>query len=183
MTLRLRRSRSPGQALVEFALVLPLFITLLLAIFDLGRVIWARNSVENAAREGARYAIVHGDSINQSCPVGPSTSLYTTTPTASSSCPYPAPSKQSIYNPVRAYVWAGGVRPSSCTSADTTTTGPCVTVCYGASCSGDTNTASTTIRGTPVTVTATSTINLIVPRLLGWSSFNVSGTTTMLVNS
>jgi len=174
---------SGGQALVEFALVLPLFLTLVIAIFDIGRVIWARNSLESAAREGARYAIVHGDSIGQSCPVGPSASVYSTTPTASSSCPYPAPSKQSVYDQVRSYAWASGSRPSSCTSADTTTTGPCITVCYGTSCSGDTNATSTTIRGTSVTVTASSSIDLILPRLIGITTFNISGTTTMLVNS
>jgi len=178
------RARRPrGQALVEFALVLPLFLTLMLAIFDIGRVIWARNSLENAAREGARYAIVHGDSIGQSCPVGPSASVYSTVPTASSACPYPASSKQSVYDQVRAYAWAAGGRPSSCTTADTTTTGPCITVCYGTSCSGDTNSTSTTIRGTSVTVTATSQIDLILPRLLGITTFTIVGTTTMLVNS
>lgn len=172
-----------GQATVEFAIVLPLFLTLVLAIFDIGRVIWARNSLENAAREGARYAIVHGDSIGQSCPVGPSAGIYSTAPTASSACPFPAPSKQSVYDQVRAFAWAAGGRPSSCTTADTTTTGPCITVCYGTSCSGDTNATSTTIRGTSVTVTASSRLDLILPRLLGISGFNVSGTTTMLVNS
>jgi len=181
--IRRGHSRSRGQALVEFALVLPLFITLALAVFDIGRVIWARNDLENAAREGGRYAIVHGDSIGQSCPAGPSASIYSTAPTASSACPYPAPSKQSVYDAVRAYAWAGGGRPSTCSSSDTTTTGPCITVCYGTSCSGDTDAVSTTIRGTSVTVAASSTISLILPRLFGWTTFNVSGTTTMLVNS
>jgi hypothetical protein len=181
--IRRGRTRSRGQALVEFALVLPLFITLVLAVFDIGRVIWARNDLENAAREGGRYAIVHGDSIGQSCPAGPSASIYSTAPTASSACPYPAPSKQSVYDAVRNYAWAGGGRPSSCTSADATTSGPCITVCYGTSCSGDTDGVSTTIRGTSVTVTATSSISLILPRLFGWTSFSVTGTTTMLVNS
>jgi TadE-like protein len=178
-----RRHRSPGQALVEFALVLPLFIFIVIAIFDVGRVIWARNVLENAAREGGRYAIVHGDSIGQSCPVGPSASVYSTTPTASSSCPYPAASKQSVYDAVRQYAWAAGGRPGSCSTTDATTSGPCITVCYGTSCSGDTDSSSTTIRGTSVTVKATSTINLILPRLVGVTTFTVSGVTTMLVNS
>jgi len=183
MTRLLGGRHSRGQALVEFALVLPVFVVLLMSIFDFGRVIWAKNSLESAAREGARYAIVHGDSIGQTCPVGPSTGVFSTAPAASSSCPYPAPSKQSIYDQVRAFAWAGGVRPTTCTTADTSSGGPCITVCYGASCSGDTNTSSTTIRGTYVTVTATSAVYLTVPRLLGWTVFTVSGTTTMLVNS
>ncbi len=48
----------PGQALVEFALVLPLLILLLVAMFDLGRGVYSYNVVASAAREGARYAIV-----------------------------------------------------------------------------------------------------------------------------
>jgi hypothetical protein len=83
-------------------------------------------------------------------------------------------------------VVAGGERPATCASADTATTGPCVTACYGASCSGDTNNPPsllTTIRGTPVTVTITSQVSLIVPRLIGISVFIISGSATMLVNS
>lgn len=48
-----------GQALVEFALVLPIFLLILVAIFDLGRAVFAFNSITNAAREGARLAIVN----------------------------------------------------------------------------------------------------------------------------
>jgi Flp pilus assembly protein TadG len=50
-----------GQALAEFAIVLPIFILLLFALFDLGRVVFGYNSITNAAREGARMAIVNQD--------------------------------------------------------------------------------------------------------------------------
>ena len=56
---RRRGSRGRGQALVEFALVIPLFLLLLVAIFDLGRAVFAYNTLSNAAREGARIAIVN----------------------------------------------------------------------------------------------------------------------------
>lgn len=55
------RSRSRGQGLVEFALVFPLFILLVMAIVDLGLSVFAYNSITNAAREGARLAIVNQD--------------------------------------------------------------------------------------------------------------------------
>jgi Flp pilus assembly protein TadG len=55
-----RHGRQDGQSLVEFALVLPIFLLLVFAIFDVGRVVWASDSLANAAREAARYAIVHG---------------------------------------------------------------------------------------------------------------------------
>src|SRR5262245_34479575 len=50
-----------GQALVEFALVFPIFLLLMMGVFDLGRAVFAYNSVTNAAREGARLAIVNQD--------------------------------------------------------------------------------------------------------------------------
>jgi Flp pilus assembly protein TadG len=58
---RHRRYRSRGQGLVEFALVLPIFLVLVMGIADLGLAVFAYNSVTNAAREGARLAIVNQD--------------------------------------------------------------------------------------------------------------------------
>jgi Flp pilus assembly protein TadG len=55
------RQRSAGQSLVEFALVLPVFILVLVSLFDLGRGVFAYNTLTNAAREGARLAIVNQD--------------------------------------------------------------------------------------------------------------------------
>jgi Flp pilus assembly protein TadG len=49
---------SDGQTLVEFALVIPLVILLLLAIFQLGRAFAESIQVTNAAREGARKALI-----------------------------------------------------------------------------------------------------------------------------
>lgn len=49
-----------GQALVEFAIVLPVFILLILGFVDLARYVFIQNSLAEAAREGARYAIVEG---------------------------------------------------------------------------------------------------------------------------
>jgi hypothetical protein len=59
-----------GQALVEFALILPVFLLLAVGIFDLGRAVFQVNTLAYASREGTRYAIVHGDSSED--PVGPS---------------------------------------------------------------------------------------------------------------
>jgi Flp pilus assembly protein TadG len=50
-----------GQSLVEFALVLPILLILLLGILDFGRAVAAYNSVSNGARSGARVAIVNQD--------------------------------------------------------------------------------------------------------------------------
>lgn len=53
------RSVEPrGQSLVEFALILPVLLILLLGVVDFGRAVAAYNSVSNAARTAARLAIV-----------------------------------------------------------------------------------------------------------------------------
>lgn len=56
-----RAPRSRGQALTEFALVFPVALLLLLAVFDIGRAVFIYNGLTNAAREGARLAIVNQD--------------------------------------------------------------------------------------------------------------------------
>ncbi|QSO50336.1 pilus assembly protein [Alicyclobacillus curvatus] len=47
-----------GQSLVEFALVLPVLLLLLLGIIDFGRVLSAYYVVDHAARDAARYASI-----------------------------------------------------------------------------------------------------------------------------
>jgi hypothetical protein len=48
-----------GQALVELALVLPLFIMVLVGIISLGIGVFYQQQVTNAAREAARFASIH----------------------------------------------------------------------------------------------------------------------------
>jgi hypothetical protein len=64
-----RTHRSAGQALAEFALVAPVFFLLIFSIIEGGRFIFYYQALNNATREGARYAIVHGS--NSFCPSGP----------------------------------------------------------------------------------------------------------------
>lgn len=66
-----RHDKPRGQAMVEFALILPVFLLLLVGLFDLGRVIWVNDTLATAAREAGRFAIVHGG--KSLCPVGPGT--------------------------------------------------------------------------------------------------------------
>lgn len=51
-----------GQAAVEFALALPIALLLLFGTLDFARAVWQTDQLAYAAREGARYAIVHGAS-------------------------------------------------------------------------------------------------------------------------
>jgi Flp pilus assembly protein TadG len=65
---RARRS-SRGQTLVEFALVAPMFFLVLFSIVEGARFIFYYEMLNNATRDGARYAIVHGE--NSFKPTGP----------------------------------------------------------------------------------------------------------------
>jgi len=47
-----------GQTLAEFAMILPVFLLVLVGLFDAGRLVFAYHTVSNAAREGGRQAIV-----------------------------------------------------------------------------------------------------------------------------
>ena len=52
------RNNEAGQALVEFTMILPIFLVLLFGIVDFGRAFYTWLIVTNAAREGARVAAV-----------------------------------------------------------------------------------------------------------------------------
>jgi len=149
--------RADGQALVEFALVMPIFLALLFGVIDLGRVIWANDSLASAAREGARYASVHAG---------------TSTLTVKAE-------KPEIKSHTQGFAIGAG--------SDVT-----VTVCYSSvqyaaatvGCSGDTDEAgAANQRGNLVTVTVTSHVPTLTGALLGFGTFNVSGTSTVLINN
>jgi hypothetical protein len=77
----LRRIRSgkgepAGQTLVEFALILPIFLTILFGVIDGGRFVFTDSILSQAAREGARLGAVEASWIGKtdaSCgqPAGP----------------------------------------------------------------------------------------------------------------
>ncbi len=61
-----RPARRSGAALVEFAFVASILVLLLFGIIEYARFVFLLQVAENAAREGARYAVVHtGDGTTQ----------------------------------------------------------------------------------------------------------------------
>ena len=52
-----------GQALVEFILILPVFLLILFAIVDFGNLLVSKNQLENVSSDIARI-IVSGNSIS-----------------------------------------------------------------------------------------------------------------------
>ena len=55
------RATETGQSLVEFAMVLPLFLVLLFGLVDFGRAFYSWMVITNGAREGARAGAVQKD--------------------------------------------------------------------------------------------------------------------------
>jgi TadE-like protein len=64
------RRTGRGQAMVEFALIAPIFFLVLFAIVEGGRFMFYYEALNHATREGARYAIVNGAN-SLGCPTGP----------------------------------------------------------------------------------------------------------------
>jgi Flp pilus assembly protein TadG len=86
--LRSFRQGESGAELIEFALVLPLFLLVTAGIIDFGFVFQQYNVITNAAREGARLAAV------------------------------PNSSQDAVKNRVNAYVKAGGLPATATTQVD-----------------------------------------------------------------
>jgi len=55
-----KNKRRSGQTLVEFSVVAFMTTAMLLFVVEMGRMLLIYAAVANAAREGVRYAIVHG---------------------------------------------------------------------------------------------------------------------------
>lgn len=56
---KLLKRREDGQAMLEFALVLPIFLLILCGIIDFGWLFYNQLALNNICREGARYAVVN----------------------------------------------------------------------------------------------------------------------------
>lgn len=54
-------SEQKGTTAVEFALVSLVFLTIVFAIMESGRLFWALNAIEYAVDSGARYVLVNAD--------------------------------------------------------------------------------------------------------------------------
>ncbi|MGH2466874.1 MAG: TadE/TadG family type IV pilus assembly protein [Candidatus Limnocylindrales bacterium] len=58
MTSIAQRRRARGQSLVEFSLILPIFLLVVFGLIDGGRFVYMNSVLSQAAREGARVASV-----------------------------------------------------------------------------------------------------------------------------
>ena len=67
MSVKTFQKRERGTVLVESVMVMMTFFIITIGMIELGLGVWAYNTVAHAAREGARYAIVHGDGYCAAC--------------------------------------------------------------------------------------------------------------------
>lgn len=68
------KQRQSGQSLVEFAMVMPFLILIIMGVFDLGWAVYANNTISLAAREGARVGIISTKTDAQICAQAQATS-------------------------------------------------------------------------------------------------------------
>lgn len=55
---------SGGASVVEFAIILPVFISFIFGCIEFGMIMWGRISLEYATSQAARYAYVNSTSAN-----------------------------------------------------------------------------------------------------------------------
>ena len=54
-----KKNGEEGASLMEFAIAATVFLTVLFAVVEFGRALWVHNALSDAARRGARYAVLH----------------------------------------------------------------------------------------------------------------------------
>jgi Flp pilus assembly protein TadG len=64
--IKLFKSKERGSTLVEFAIAATVFLTCVFGVIEFGRALWVHNALTDAARRGARYAVLHSpDDLDQ----------------------------------------------------------------------------------------------------------------------
>jgi Flp pilus assembly protein TadG len=53
------KSNERGSTLLEFAIGATVFLSVMFAVLEFGRALWVHNALTDAARRGARYAVIH----------------------------------------------------------------------------------------------------------------------------
>ena len=165
---RRRRARERGQTLVEFALVLPMFLLGLFALIDGARLVYLNSTLSQAAREAARTGSVQVTwigSVDSGCnnPGGPT-------------CPASLDAfKANVVTAVNRMIVPFATIPSANIHLSCATTAP--------SGAWTGQTCATRTSGSVVSVRVTYTFNAITPLLAQFvGGVPLSGAATMVVN-
>lgn len=73
------QNKTRGQAVLEFALLLPILLLLLIGTLEFGRLFFAKIVITNAAREGAYYLSTHNSDKTNCSGIAPNQICYLTT--------------------------------------------------------------------------------------------------------
>jgi hypothetical protein len=112
------RHKRRGQALTEFALVFPILLLFLFGTIILGLGVFYQQQIQNAAREGARYAAIH--SSEAQCPTISNDDLAGPRPFSYYACDTPAAGWPLMTGFARQSVWAvdpNQIKVSACWSS------------------------------------------------------------------
>lgn len=59
---RIKKNKERGASLVEFSIAATVFLTVMFGVIEFGRALWTHNALADAARRGARYAVLNQES-------------------------------------------------------------------------------------------------------------------------
>jgi Flp pilus assembly protein TadG len=148
--------RDDASSIVEFALITAVVMSLLLGVMQICLAFYTYEVINEYARAGARYAIVHGS--NCAFPNG-------------SSCQAGTGSNPTLQTVVRGFGYSG-INSSNVTVTSSNTHAPGQTSCLTTGCLGT---------GDQVTVTVTYAYKLAVP-YLPTKSWTMSSSSTMIIS-
>jgi Flp pilus assembly protein TadG len=169
MQQRIQRGNRRGAALVEAAIVTTVFVTLIFGMIDLGVVLYRKHVAAEAARQGARMAIVHG----YLAPSDSAMNAWGPTPSY-----YPVLSGHSLY---------AGSTSATVAASDSSDELACALAPYLAGL--DPGTVAITIQwpdgnndvGSRVTVSVATTYEPPAAFLFGGSPITIGGSSTMTI--
>ena len=164
------RQRQTGQAMVEFALVVVFVFLVFVSMLELILMMYAYNTLADAAKEGVRYAIVHGTGLGALNCSGPGT-VSSVTPAVNCT----DSSGTNVVNQVNGFAAVSFQGTSTTNNLCSTPTGNSVNVCYDP---GSANTGNATFGaacsqpGCLVRVTVSHSYNPLFG--LGWPSITLN---------
>lgn len=92
----MRKLNQRGAVAAEFALLLPVLLTILFGIIEFGMIMYGREVVTNAAREGARFGIVATNKPSAGTVQGVSTGYLTGTGISAADVTFVATGTQTV---------------------------------------------------------------------------------------
>ena len=164
-----------GQSMVEFALVVTFIFLLFVGIVQMILLMYAYNTLANAAKEGVRYAVTHGTSLGASSCSGPGTGKSVTPPI---NCTDNKGDKVVSYG-VMPFAAASFQNISTTNNNCTTPVGNTINVCYDPNKANSSNSSfqqACSEAGCLVSVTISHTYSPLFG--FGWPTFTLNAAAT-----